>query len=182
MRWSENPASKLISLKGHGRLSQQFLGSLESAAARFTDGFTCPGELADKASSGQRVARWWRDYPENCLRMIESNQRSYLECSSRSSAMRSRCDVVWGWVRWCNQPKPRTVPSIISLFGFVLRRFRTWKMVASEPWLATALLHRERHGALLKSAHGSALRKNLTPPTLLEMGILQQLIGSEWVI
>src|SRR5215469_9444768 len=107
MRWSENPASKLISLKGHGRLSQQFLGSLESAAARFTDGFTCPGELQTKLALGNVSQGGGVTYPENCLRMIESNRRSYLECSSRSSAMGSRRDVVWGWMRWCNQPKPR---------------------------------------------------------------------------
>ena len=28
--------------------------------------------------------------------------------------------LIWGWARWINLPKPRTVPSILSLTGFVL--------------------------------------------------------------
>jgi hypothetical protein len=28
--------------------------------------------------------------------------------------------LVWGWVRWCKRPKLRTLPSIISLVGFIL--------------------------------------------------------------
>lgn len=27
--------------------------------------------------------------------------------------------LVWGWVRWCKRPKLRTIPSIISLVGFI---------------------------------------------------------------
>jgi hypothetical protein len=28
--------------------------------------------------------------------------------------------LIWGWARWINHPKLRTVPSILSLAGFVL--------------------------------------------------------------
>jgi hypothetical protein len=28
--------------------------------------------------------------------------------------------LIWGWARWINHPKLRTVPSILSLTGFVL--------------------------------------------------------------
>ncbi len=28
--------------------------------------------------------------------------------------------LVWGWVRWCKRPKLKTMPSIISLVGFIL--------------------------------------------------------------
>jgi hypothetical protein len=49
-------------------------------------------------------------------------------------------------------------------------------VIASEPWLDTALLQLERNGAL-RSAGVSTLKRSLTPPTLLEMGMLQQLGG-----
>lgn len=28
--------------------------------------------------------------------------------------------LIWGWTRWARHPKPRTVPAILSLIGFVL--------------------------------------------------------------
>jgi len=28
--------------------------------------------------------------------------------------------LIWGWVRWVQRAKPRTIPSILSLFGFIL--------------------------------------------------------------
>src|SRR6516225_3841758 len=49
------------------------------------------------------------------------------------------------------------------------------KLIASEPWLDTALVQLERNGALHGVHAVVRSKKNLTPPTLSEMGIFQQL-------
>src|SRR6516162_6391115 len=53
------------------------------------------------------------------------------------------------------------------------------KLIASEPWLDTALVQLERNGALHGVHAVVRSKKNLTPPTLSEMGIFRQ--SSNWL-
>ncbi len=46
--------------------------------------------------------------------------------------------LIWGWTRWTRQPKHRTVPSILSLIGFV---FATASAVVAVSSVAFAQVH-----------------------------------------
>ena len=47
--------------------------------------------------------------------------------------------LIWGWLRWANQPRLRTIPSILSFAGFILATASAVLAVSS---IAYAQVHR----------------------------------------
>ena len=68
--------------------------------------------------------------------------------------------MIWGWTRWLGRPKLRTIPSILSLIGFVLATCSAllavslvgYAQIHHFPYYDPTLLRAFRLGALLSLA------------------------------
>ena len=68
--------------------------------------------------------------------------------------------LIWGWARWLGQPKPRTIPAILSIISFVLATASAVLAVSSVifaqfhhfPYYDPLLLRIFRTGVLLSLA------------------------------